>query len=249
MRRLFILAVVVATGLTTRFVIGQQADVRVLFVGNSFTHGNDMPRMVMAIGEAQGTTIDVEMIAPGGRHLIEHAGDQDVTQLLESGDFDYVVLQEQSEIPGVPSRFASESIPAGRRIAQLAEVAGTEVIVYQTWAHWNGNAYTGHDSYEAMQQQIILSYDALAAAIGAEVAPVGMAWRLASPSESLYAADGRHASPAGSYLAALVLTTTIIDAPIDNAGDYDEDGISVDGDTASRLAGFASRFTQAPGGR
>ena len=73
----------------------QQRHLRVLFVGNSLTATNDLPATVAAIARGVGhTTIDVQMVAPGGYALEDHWANGDALAALRTGRFDVVVLQQ-----------------------------------------------------------------------------------------------------------------------------------------------------------
>ena len=71
-----------------------QTRTRVLFVGNSLTYYNDLPRTFAAIAASAGDTIDVAMIAAPNLALIDHleGGSNVVERLKEKWDF--VVLQQ-----------------------------------------------------------------------------------------------------------------------------------------------------------
>ena len=97
----------------------ESPDHRVLFVGNSYTHSNEMPKMVEEIAAANGVSVDWEMIAPGGSFLDEHQFNREVVDALRSGEFDSVVFQEQSVITSVPELTASRTIPAAVALCLL----------------------------------------------------------------------------------------------------------------------------------
>ncbi len=90
------------------------------------------------------------------------------------------------------------------------------MIWFQTWGHLNGFPGVGHDNYDTMQSAIIGTYDEIGRANGGSVARVGERWRRILNS-GLYSLDGTHPSPAGSYVAAIEITDTIIMAPIEVA--------------------------------
>ena len=210
------------------------ADHRVLFVGNSFTFGNGMPAMVEEIAEANGTSIDWEMVAIGGAYLDEHQFNNEVTGFLQSGEFDTVVFQEQSVITSVPNLANSRTIPAATALDNMADANGVRVIWFQTWGHKNGFAEVGHDGFTSMQDQVTATYDVIASRTGGTVAPVGEAFRhslVTGQGVSLFHADGSHSSPAGSYLAALEITDAVILAPVAEAPSVS----GVDGETAALL--------------
>ena len=73
-----------------------------------------------------------------------------------------------------------------------------------------------HDTYEEMQQRVGRGYAILAGETGAQIAPVGLAWARVHrkrPGFPLWAPDGSHASPAGSYLAACVFYRVLYGKP------------------------------------
>ncbi len=58
---------------------------RVLFVGNSLTHTNDLPAVVATLARGLGTEIEYETIAPGGVSLEDHWNAGRVPAELASG--------------------------------------------------------------------------------------------------------------------------------------------------------------------
>lgn len=205
-----------------------EPDARVLFVGNSFTFQNDVPGMVEQIADANGSSLETRMIASGGRFLDEHAEDSAVVEAVSSGEYDVVVLQEQSMAPAHGPTYVSRTVPAVATLDGLADASGTVVVLYQTWGHLDGNSTIGQPSYTSMQNALIESYDDLGRRTGASVAPVGERWMsfmAGNTTARLHASDGSHATPAGSYLAALVLAQWVATAPILEApavGDVDQ---------------------------
>lgn len=212
--------------------------VSVLFVGNSYTTSNDLPGMVRAFGDAVGTSIETQTRAPGGWWLRDHRGSADTVGVIAEGEFDYIVLQEQSMVPADRSLADSASRPAVVGLATLA--TGADIVMFMTWGHRNGSTEVGHASYDSMQIAIANTYDRLAAAVVGDVAPVGAAWWMAlaeRPDINLYEPDGSHPSQAGSYLAAAVIAATLLGV---DPAELDAD-LGLDGEVADALRGFASR--------
>ena len=85
----------------------------ILFIGNSYTYYNDMPKMLESLARAAGFYAEVASVTKGGYTLARLASDDNengrrVTAAL-SGDmkYDRVILQEQSVLPAAePERFA-----------------------------------------------------------------------------------------------------------------------------------------------
>jgi hypothetical protein len=214
--------------------------VRVLFVGNSYTHYNDMPSIVERLAKSAGLEIEAGMQAPGGWWWRDHASSAETTDAIAGGDWDYVVLQEQSMAPADRDLARRVSFPAGQLLSRTVVGNGGDVVLFLTWGHRNGSSELGHGSYSAMQTDLADSYMAFGESLLAEVAPVGMAWWMSlaeRPNIDLYQPDGSHPSEAGSYLAAAVIAATVLDI---DANTFD-DPIGLDEGTAEALRGFAAR--------
>ncbi len=213
---------------------GGEADHNVLFIGNSYTHSNDLPGIVETIGDANGVSIDTTMIAPGGTFLHEHRANPEVVAAIQSGDFDTVIFQEQSVAPSVLAFAQENTLPAAESLDTIADNSGVRVIWFQTWGHVNGFPSEGHSSYESMQAAIVNTYDAIAQRNGGTIARVGETWSRARETAGtpLYDPDGTHPSPSGSYLAAIEITESIMGHPIAEAPAID----TVDARTAQALA-------------
>jgi hypothetical protein len=176
---------------------------RVLFVGNSFTFGNDLPRMVVEMGGAHDPPIhlEVDMVARDGMTLEHHWNEGEVARRLTAERWDVVVLQERSSRPLVdPDRMAS----ATRQLAALARKRGVKVVLFETWAR---------AGWPETQARLAAVYQDVAKTAGATVAPVGTTWSRSMalhPATVLHADDGVHASPAGTRLAASVILDTLL---------------------------------------
>ncbi len=210
-----------------------EPDHRVLFVGNSYTHYNEMPEMVKQIADANGAKIEWAMIAPAGSYLDEHQYNAEVVDAIRSGDYDTVVFQEQSVITSVPDMTASRTIPAAKALDGIADAAGVRVIWYQTWGRLNGFPDVGYSDYASMQAAVSATYFQIGEETGATVAPVGDRWArtMQSVPVGLYASDGSHPSAAGSYVAAIELADAIIAPAIVEAPAVD----GVDEETAASI--------------
>jgi len=174
----------------------QQGETRILFVGNSLTYTNNLPGVVKALAESDGTRrVTVRGIAKPDYGLEDHWNEGEVQRLIESGDWDVVVLQQgPSATEGRPSL-----IEFSRRFADLGRPTGTRVGLYMVWP-----AASRSFDFDGVST----SHRLAAEGAGGMLFPVGEAWRAAwriDPSIPLYGADGFHPSPTGTYLAALVI--------------------------------------------
>jgi hypothetical protein len=73
----------------------------VLFVGNSYTYAGDIPWLTAHLANSYSSPrqIEVEMIASAGLTLKDHWEKGEVLKSLRKKHWDFVVLQEQSEVP------------------------------------------------------------------------------------------------------------------------------------------------------
>lgn len=200
--------------------------VRVLFLGNSYTSVNDLPGVLGDLARAGGHSLDTTTIAGGGETLADHAASQASLGAIRDSRWDFVVLQEQSQIPAIESVRRAQMDPAVRSLVDVIRAAGATPVLLETWAHREGWA-DYHLDYRAMQTAIDMGYRTLGTDLRARVALVGEAWQSAlikDPTLALWQDDGSHPSMAGTYLAACVLYASILgESPVGNA---DTDGLS-----------------------
>jgi hypothetical protein len=121
-----------------------------------------------------------------------------------------VVLQEQSTlgalvIDGRNFIRPPEEIffPYARLFAREAVAAGGRPVFFMTWSR---------EKDLPAQASLTSAYAAVAREQDAMLAPAGIAWervRRERPDVKLYADDGAHPSPAGTYLSACVIFTTL----------------------------------------
>lgn len=197
---------------------------RVLFIGNSYTSVNNLPEMTRQLALSLGDTLEVASSSPGGFIFSQHCTNTATQGLIDQGDWDFVVLQEQSQLPSFPpAQVANDCLPYAQALVDsiAAHSPCAETVFYMTWGRENGDqqncaAWPPVCTYEGMQAQLRMSYLQMAADNGAECAPVGMAWKRVRdqyPAINLYSGDGSHPSVAGSYLAACTMYSTFFRQP------------------------------------
>ena len=186
---------------------------RVLFIGNSYTYVNDLPAMFRHLARAAGHPVVTGMVASGGETLADHASSTETPAAIGVG-WQYVVLQEQSQIPSVASVRQQAMYPAVRTLVAEVRAAGASPVLLQTWGHLDG--WTDyHLDYAAMQAGIDEGYRQIGGVLGVAVAPAGDAWQRARPELGdlqLWQADGSHPTVAGTYLTACVLFAAVFNA-------------------------------------
>jgi len=197
---------------------------RVLFIGNSYTAVNDLPTTFADLAWAGGHRVETEALDAGGWTLAEHASDPATGTALSSEPWNVVVLQEQSQIPSVPSMAAAEMYPAVTTLVAEARQHGARPLLYLTFAHQDGWPQVGLDDYASMQAAINTGYMTIAQQLGVAVAPVGVAWEKVAEqpgAPTLWQSDGSHPATAGTYLAACVFYAAIFDRSPVGLGDDD----------------------------
>lgn len=215
-RRLWLLAVLIAvlSGCAPADpCAGVQGPVtHVLFIGNSYTYVNDLPSTFRALACSGGHKVETGMSAQGGWTLAQHQASPDTARALEGSRWDYVVLQEQSEVPAVQASRDQTMAPAVRQLVARIRARGARPVLFLTWGHRDGLPDYGLSDYAAMQFALSTAYLTLGRELNVAVAPVGEAWgaaRSQSPPLDLWQDDGSHPNMQGTYLAAGVFYAVI----------------------------------------
>ena len=193
---------------------------KVLFLGNSYTYFNNMPKLLEDLAGSKGDSVFTDRNTPGGYTLQGHSTNSTSINKINSQKWDYVVLQEQSQRPSFPpSQVASDVYPYARTLNNLIKSNDTctKTMFYMTWGRKNGDAsncasYPPLCTYLGMQQRLRDSYVYMANDNDAIVAPVGKAWKNSITADSnlnLYSPDESHPSIYGSYLTACVFYASI----------------------------------------
>jgi hypothetical protein len=194
--------------------------VRVLFIGNSYTYVNDLPAILVRIGETAGRPprFAVDSITPGGSTLQYHWESSGAQPRLAEARWDFVSLQGQSVEPVLaPASFAAYA----DRFGALASMARAQPLWFATWARradspvyaepWSGG------SFAAMTAGLERAYAMAHTRNGGALVRVGAAWERSlamHPTITLHDADGSHPTLAGSYLAACVFYRSIVGADV-----------------------------------
>ncbi len=195
---------------------GQAVSRSLLFIGNS--HGEHLPGALEALARAVGIAVRSEQLTPDGALLYQHAAQAETLAAIESRQWDFVVLQEQSVVSSVPERRQTEMLPAARKLCQLIRKAGSRPVLFLTWARKQGDLanrqFYPEDTFQKMQARVIAGYREVARDTEARLVPVGAAWRAVYEERSdieLFAPDGLHASEAGVHLAAAVFLAALLE--------------------------------------
>jgi hypothetical protein len=200
-------------------VFGQHHKKRALFLGNSYTYANNLPQMIKDAALSTGDTLIFDSSTAGGYTFQNHFNDAGSRAKIVAGNWDYVVLQEQSQLPSFPNNSVNRNVfPYARKLDSLINVHNPcgETVFYMTWGRKTGDAsncafWPPVCTYAGMDSLISLRYRTMAANNDAILSPVGAVWkyiRQHHPLIELYIPDESHPSVAGTYAAACSFYTT-----------------------------------------
>jgi hypothetical protein len=200
------------------FTYAQSFDV--LFIGNSYTYYNNLPEMISNIANDLGDTVNYDQNTPGGTSLYAHSQNQTTINKINQQNWDFVVLQDQSQRPSLsPSYVAASVYPYATQLVNLinSNYICSEPVFYMTWGRKYGDqtncqSYPPVCTFLGMQERLRDSYLTMGLDNNASVSPVGIAFKNSISLDStidLYTSDNSHPSIYGSYLAACTFYSTI----------------------------------------
>lgn len=187
---------------------------KILFIGNSYTGG--IRKMVTElIKQSPHSETQVSFINPGGKTLEFHLNNKRTIAEIKHGQFDLIVLQDQSQFPALfPDRFEKAALA----LDEIIDESGSRLIFYETWGRRDGDRKNKKlfPTYDSMQKALSKNYHSIAQKCGADCAPVGSTWKIVREKNpklgnELYRSDGSHPSQKGAYLAACVFYITLFD--------------------------------------
>ena len=199
-------------------LIWAQQSKKVFFIGNSYTGTHNIPHLIQQVATSSGDTLVYEDHTPGGSTLQQHANNPAVNSKIDQGDWDYVVLQEQSQLPSFPPADVNNQIvPYAAQLSNRIKQSNpcTQVTFYMTWGRKNGDAticpmWPPVCTYVGMDDLIKQTYMHLATTNDGIVSPVGAVWRYLInnyPAFDLYSGDESHPSLFGAMASAYTFYT------------------------------------------
>jgi hypothetical protein len=227
-----------------------QDTLRVLFLGNSYTSYNNLPQLVKDLSTSAGKVLITDVNMPGGFTISGHLNDPTSIAKVSQGNWDYVVVQEQSQLPTIDYYRYNDMYPSLTNLKMFVEQFSpcAKLITYMTWGRRYGGqqcdpngvycspVFTG---FNHMQDSLTSAYMQISDMLNIQCAPVGVAWQqvLNDTNLVLHSADNSHPNMDGSYLAACAIYSSIWKAP--------SSGIAFNaGIAASRAAYYQSKSDQ-----
>ena len=211
----------------------------ILFLGNSLMYYNDMPVLFSQIATASGKKVNVQSVTKGSATISDFTDARTevgakALPLLKNNAWDYVIIEPSRRISPYENTVKDTELASARKIRELAQAAGGDVILYSVWGNNNGTVveYKAQNSISIVEvathsmgrkphtkfiHEVNLE---LAEALGGvKVALAGYAFEnfiAKHPDINLYHSDERHPSLIGSYLAAAVIYATVFGEKVEN---------------------------------
>ena len=202
--------------------IAAQDTLSVLFIGNSYTSANNLPQLVQNLSTSAGKTLNIESNMPGGFPLSSHLNDATTFSKISQGNWDYVILQEQSQIPTIDYYRYNDMYPAMTDLKSVIEQYNpcAKIITYMTWGRRFGGQQCDPSgthcspvfaNFNHMQDSLTSAYLEISEQLNIQCAPVGVTWQniLNDTTLVLHSGDNSHPNIDGSYVAALTIFSSI----------------------------------------
>ena len=167
---------------------------KLLFIGNAHTEHHAMPNTVARFFEAMGQKIHVTMISQPGKDLAYHLTSACTLFNIRHGEYDAVIAQDRAGFFDVAEFERNANL-----LLSTVRDAGAQTCLYMPFAPM-GN--------RTQQKEMTRAYTELCTENKCLLAPVGEVFSKLSRQSalpSLYAENGKHASPFGSYVAAVTI--------------------------------------------
>lgn len=202
------------------FIVWAQQTKKVLFIGNSYTHYNNLPSLVQQMATSTNDVLIQDSNTPGGHRFMDHVTNQTTLTKINANQWDYVVLQEQSQMPSFPINYVNQNVfPYATQLVSLIKqnYSCSVPMFYTTWGRKNGDAQNCPTqpalcTYIGMDDLLQQRYTTMAVNNNGVLSPVAQVWRYIRqnhPNIELYSADESHPSLEGSMAAAYTFYVAI----------------------------------------
>ena len=217
-KRIFVVLLVFLFSLKT---YGQDT-LSVLFLGNSYTSANNLPQLVKNLTNSAGKTLLVDANIPGGFTISGHLNDATSLNKIRQGNWDYIVIQEQSQIPSIDFYRYNDMYPSLMELKDTIDHYSpcAKIITYMTWGRRFGgmqcdpsNTYCSPNfvNFNHMQDSLTSAYLEISEQLNIQCVPVGVVWQnvLNDTTLVLHTGDNSHPNIDGSYVAACAIFSSI----------------------------------------
>lgn len=208
-----------------RNAFSQEAPTNILFIGNSFSGFNNMPKMVEAFADSASNAYEIAAHTPGGAFVkyipqgtFAHANNPAVYDLIRSKSWNYIVVQDNQGFfidPTIGYFHPDGLVIEGHAQLRDSLLASSnecgKLILFSGWVDKDPMAWAPEFDMATAQianQRVFDQYQFLNSQINQVIAPIGMAWNYVLdelPDIELFAGDNYHPNYAGSYLTAATI--------------------------------------------
>lgn len=217
-------------------------EIWVLCVGNSFTYYYDADIMLTDIAASQGVRMQVGKFLKGGQTFGQHLQLKHTLEAVDSGGYDYALLQDQSVNAARYARDGDAQVLEDLKTLKSRIVRKSpdcKVILERTWSY-SGKEAGGFETAANLDKYLEKGNKELASKAHTWLSPIGVAFNTVyreRPDIKLLYKDDKHQGPAGSYLKACVNYLVITGQPFH--GNVDRCGL--DPATAAYLQSVAEK--------
>lgn len=176
------------------------SELSILFVGNSLTYTNNLPKLVKKYAKKEGIHLTYKMVAFPNYSLEDHWNDGDIQKLIASTSFDFIILQQG---PSSQPDGRDMLIDYGKKFDRIGQQNESKLCYFMVWPSLNN--YHTFDG-------VIKNHTDAAAINNAMLVPVGEVWKTHFDSTKdfqYYGPDGFHPSLEGSKRAAKVIVNAL----------------------------------------
>lgn len=178
----------------------EEPDFRLLFVGNSLTYTNNLPKLVKKSAKQKGITIETKMLALPNYAIVDHWQDGKVQKLIASEQYDFVIIQQG---PSSQQDGSQMLLDGGKNYHELCKKHKAKLVYFMVWPS---------QYYYRTFDGVIQNYSNAAKVNKAMLCPVGKVWKKhfdKTNNFDYYGPDGFHPSKKGSQVAADVIVNTL----------------------------------------
>jgi len=194
----------------------------VLFIGNSQTFYNNLPKMTQNIANSVGDVLNYEQSTLPSYSFRQHINNSETRNKIRKGGWDYVILQESSSWPALWDSYVEANIyPYLQQLKDLIKETNpcAKIILYHTWGFKEGipgycATWPNVCNYTSMDNQLQIRFKEMASKFNMILSPVGPVWRTlrtSAPLIELFDPDNSHPSLKGSFVGAMTFYTIIFD--------------------------------------
>ena len=182
---------------------------KILFIGNSYT--SQCSDTITKLFKNESPDWKLTFHTKGGKDLAYHLAEPATEKLIGSQNWDFVILQEQSQKSGLGGKSSQGFHNAVASFSKIIRDTGSTPCLYLTWGRKAGDKKNPkiYPDYQAMQKKISTAYFKAGKNNQARILPVGLAYSKVKQQdqalfESLYNKDGSHPSAIGAYVVSSV---------------------------------------------